>query len=190
MTTHVKGTQAGLLGDIAGYSRADVERMAVELAAARKENARLQVYSDHVDLLKMTEAENELREALRKLLKQKDSARALLEKKEKATKLHPEGAKFLQRSGLLFQINREILHKYGLSLTVIEYDDDRVEFEGLLATTDPEGTDYSPEDLEKGFQKLQAFESRPDTKERLRKREEGLGWLVQPRVDMGTKGKP
>lgn len=65
----------------------------------------------------------------------------------------------LRDSGLLFQINRTLLHPFGLALAV-EVSDEPGGPDGktyLIRTTDPTGMDYSPESLEQGEKKFVEF---------------------------------
>lgn len=66
--------------------------------------------------------------------------------------------KFLVESGLLFKINREILHPLGLALTVILDDNDRtVSINILDGRNESEGILFTDEMLNNGINKLQNY---------------------------------
>lgn len=101
---------------------------------------------------------------------------------EQAPGLRPEPWADLVRTGLLFEINRAVLHPFGLALRVTEYDAEEgggVEFDGLVSTTDPEGIVFDDGSLEAGAKKLAVF-LRDTGREKLAAREKALGWTVQP----------
>lgn len=90
--------------------------------------------------------------------------------------------------GLLFEINRAILHPLGLSLALVwESDDGSGEVTGvdLIKDRDPEGTVFAPENFTEGEKKLKAFMEREGT-ERLVTREAALGFRQQTAPEQGA----
>ena len=75
------------------------------------------------------------------------------------TLLNAEAAALLHRSGLLFEINRAVLHPLGLALAIWESDDGAIAgFAGLIDhRDDPEGMIFSEETLRSGLERLRAF---------------------------------
>lgn len=64
-------------------------------------------------------------------------------------------AKTLVESGLLFEINRRVLHPRGLALEVIEQDDGtHVMSQELQDWRDEGGIEFGPESIERGEKKL------------------------------------
>jgi hypothetical protein len=97
-------------------------------------------------------------------------------------------AKLLFDTGLLFEINRRILHPFGLAMEIL-YDDQ----EGALSEkdaiitmsqdiwdyrNDPEGVLYDPEELITGSEKFKRFLNTFGTS-KLKKRAELLGFTIQ-----------
>lgn len=99
-----------------------------------------------------------------------------MEKKEYTIEKVEDSAKFLHESGLLGEINRMVLHPLGYALTLVKYDDGRVEFEGLRKTNDPAG--YYFDDLSDVADKLTKYF--PDIHERMRCRLRQYGFITQP----------
>jgi hypothetical protein len=64
----------------------------------------------------------------------------------------------LRVTGLLFEINRRVLHPYGFALA-LSYDDatKRVDGMRLICTKDQEGITYPPETFEEANARLQKF---------------------------------
>lgn len=87
-------------------------------------------------------------------------------------------AEELYNTGLLFEINRRVLHPLGLAMSVQVEGDGTVDIAPLVRTSDPEGIHYWPETLEEGFKKYQAF-MKAGGLERMRRREEVLGYIEQ-----------
>jgi hypothetical protein len=89
-----------------------------------------------------------------------------------------EAADFLHRTGLLFEINRAVLHPLGLALGLWQNDDGAFAgFAGLVDhRDDPEGMAYSDETLRSGLERLRAFGVTAIREERARR----LGFIVQP----------
>jgi hypothetical protein len=112
--------------------------------------------------------------------------------------LDREDAALLVDSGLLFEVNRRVLHPLGLALAV--------ECDGtadgatplmisphLVRTDDPEGIVFTDEALEDGFRKLKEF-MRAEGFPRLARRYEAFGFRTQvpadvdPNADAGDWG--
>lgn len=89
-----------------------------------------------------------------------------------------EAADFLHRTGLLFEINRAVLHPLGLALGIWQNDDGSIAgFAGLVDhRDDPEGMAYSDETLRAGLERLRAYGVTAIREERARR----LGYVVQP----------
>lgn len=86
---------------------------------------------------------------------------------------------FLIKTGLLFQINRDILHPVGLALEAEEDDNGDFILKNLWdLRNDPEGVVYSPEAFERAQRKLDHFyETFGNAK--IKEREEVLGYVYQ-----------
>jgi hypothetical protein len=66
--------------------------------------------------------------------------------------------KFLVESGLLFKINREILHPLGLAITItLDNEDKTISINILDKRTDPEGILFTDAALDVGIEKLQNY---------------------------------
>lgn len=92
-----------------------------------------------------------------------------------------EAAAFLRDSGLIFEINRKILHPLGLALEVTINDDGTEEFGQLWdSRDDPEGFIYADDCYESGLKKFKAY-MKERGNEALKSRMEKLGFLVQKR---------
>ncbi len=75
-----------------------------------------------------------------------------------------DAAKFLVDSGLLFEINRKVLHPRGLALEVIQHDVIQGENNLTMSQTlqdwrDEGGIEFGPESIERGEKKLAAFDA-------------------------------
>lgn len=69
-----------------------------------------------------------------------------------------EAAKFITDSGLLFEINRAVLHPLGLALVVVQEDDGTIRFGGIWDNReDLEGIVFSDDLLREGANKLQEY---------------------------------
>jgi len=87
-------------------------------------------------------------------------------------------AAFILESGLLFEINRTILHPIGLSMVVKKDEVGNSSF-GLKDNRDtPEGCVYSKENFIKGHKKLRRF-MRTFGHKQLELRSKKLGWSFQ-----------
>lgn len=89
---------------------------------------------------------------------------------------------FLLDSGLLFQINRDILHPLGLALAVDMGDEVKVSNNLWDYREDPEGILYSNGTLIDGEQKLKKFYDEFGT-EKLNQRFETVGYITQQTVN-------
>lgn len=64
-------------------------------------------------------------------------------------------AKFLVESGLLFEINRKVMHPRGLALEVKQNDDGTIVMsQELQDWRDEDGIEFGPESIERGEKKL------------------------------------
>lgn len=88
-------------------------------------------------------------------------------------------AKYLRESGLLFQINRDILHPLGLALEVTVNEDGTEEIKSLWdCRNDAEGIIYDQKTFERGQAKLDKFyEEFGENK--IQQRIETIGYAVQ-----------
>jgi hypothetical protein len=95
--------------------------------------------------------------------------------------LRPRNEAFerLRATGLLFEINRRVLHPLGLALAV-EIDDEtkRVTDVALLESDDEEGLIYSNADLLENVAKL--YPLLPAYNNRMGRRQRALGYIIQP----------
>lgn len=73
--------------------------------------------------------------------------------------------KFMHESGLLFEINRKILHPLGLALFYVENDDGSIASHslGLMATPDGEPFDFAPDRIVAAEARLAAFLAQRNT---------------------------
>jgi hypothetical protein len=101
-------------------------------------------------------------------------------------------ARFLLETGLLFKINHEILHPYGLALE-LEIGERDFTFGIWDYQNDPEGILYSEKLLKEGAIKLKKYEDETGSKRKIT-RIRILGFEVQPlekknkdKIDMGDK---
>ena len=97
---------------------------------------------------------------------------------------------FLLDSGLLFEINRRVLHPYGVAIAVEVPDEDEEEPEVVLkkariclwdCTDDPEGILFSDKTFAEGDAKMRAYAEA--NKSRVELRKEKLGFLIQEEAD-------
>lgn len=95
-------------------------------------------------------------------------------------------ANFLVDSGLLFEINRRILHPLGLALSVEVPDENEADSTAEKCSTsvldyraDPEGLIFEDEDLAKGRQKILDYLITNKVRERLMARRAVLGYVTQ-----------
>lgn len=67
-------------------------------------------------------------------------------------------AQFLRESGLLFKINRDVLHPLGLALAIEQHDDGSLTMsQDLLDYRDEDGVYFDRESVERGEQRLRCF---------------------------------
>jgi hypothetical protein len=90
-------------------------------------------------------------------------------------------ARYLLDNGLIFEINRKVLHPLGLAMFVEVDDDDNrlVKMGGLYdAEEDPEGWIFDPETFEEGRSKYHKFLDEFG-QAKLDQRQEKLGYIIQ-----------
>ncbi|MHC4184279.1 MAG: hypothetical protein ACYSR0_13110 [Planctomycetota bacterium] len=105
--------------------------------------------------------------------------------KAKEVKKLDNTAKFLLESGLLWRINREILHPLGLALEVIIDDSGHVKFgDSWDYREDPEGILYDTENMLVGAQKWERYKQEKGSRQ-LFLRKSLLKFEVQPIEDTG-----
>lgn len=92
--------------------------------------------------------------------------------------IHPDPAKVLVETGLLFRLNREILHPHGLAL-VLEEGEGGSRITGVWVVDDPDGIIFDEEGLVDGQAKHDAF-MRTRGEVQLAARRATLGYVVQP----------
>jgi len=100
----------------------------------------------------------------------------------KAVKSFP---RYLIDKGLIFQINKEVLHKFGLAL-VVDIDPNnkkQLAITALLETEDPEGFLYETDAYNVGQQNYERF-LKKEGQEKLDARKEKYGFLVQESDDV------
>jgi hypothetical protein len=85
---------------------------------------------------------------------------------------------FLLDSGLLFDINRQMLHPIGLSLVVVKQTDGTLRLKLKDSREKPEAFFYKKEEYETAYWKYKKFMKDYGYKQ-WRKREEKLGWGLQ-----------
>jgi len=93
-----------------------------------------------------------------------------------------EAARYLYKTGLLFEINRKVLHPLGLALSVNvdEKTDEVLGFAGLWdSTADPEGLRFAPESFMEGLDRLSKYLVDIDIGEVLKQRRAALGYVIQ-----------
>lgn len=92
----------------------------------------------------------------------------------------------LYDNGLLFEINRQILHPLGLALA-LEWEGDNSDGDPsgvhLLKDSDPEGTVFAADTFLEGVAKLQAFMDR-EGRARHTVRKDAVGFVIQDRAEV------
>lgn len=69
-----------------------------------------------------------------------------------------KSAEFLLENGLLFEINRQVLHPLGLALEVDVNDSGKIDFGDVWdCREDPEGILFDPETLVEGMEKFNKY---------------------------------
>lgn len=97
---------------------------------------------------------------------------------KKKTMNKNEAVQFLLDSGLLFQINNQLLHPIGLALSFRKVDDG-FEFNGIIDDRkNPHKMVFDDEMLKNGFEKINKFMEEEGEKI-IEKRLDKLGYLVQ-----------
>jgi hypothetical protein len=96
------------------------------------------------------------------------------------TKSLEELCSFLDKTGLLFEINRTVLHPKGLALAVIQ-DEETETYQGLtmLETDDPAGYYFGKDSFELGSQKLRKNADVGAWGQKQMNRLEKYGFIVQ-----------
>lgn len=92
-----------------------------------------------------------------------------------------EVASFLHKSGLLFEINRRLLHPLGMALSVVMEDDGRISAIGPMwdYRDDPEGMLFDSSTFAASQAKFKAFLEAEDVDRKLIERSERLGFVIQ-----------
>lgn len=85
--------------------------------------------------------------------------------------------RFLMESGLLFEINRRVLHPFGLALAMSQ-DGEAVTIHGLMAVNDPEGIVFTADAFVDGAVKFSRWLEQTGLAH-LEQRERGIGFSVQ-----------
>jgi len=94
----------------------------------------------------------------------------------------PNPGKFLVESGLLFKINREILHPLGVALAVTLNDsDETVSINVLDGRHSPEGILFTDEMLTGGIEKLQKYMDKHGY-QAIDSRQQYLGFKIQAKT--------
>jgi hypothetical protein len=90
---------------------------------------------------------------------------------------------FLLESGLLFEINRKILHPFGLALEVIVDDENKIAFGSIWdARDDAEGIVFEKDSFDVGREKFEKFMNDFGDM-RLKTRLNNLGYTIQEEAD-------
>jgi hypothetical protein len=87
--------------------------------------------------------------------------------------------KNLRECGLLYKINREVLHPLGLALSIDVADDGTESFGDILLADDADGWIYNDESMDEGCKKLSEYMS-AQGKDRIKSRLNSLGYIIQP----------
>ena len=91
--------------------------------------------------------------------------------------------RFLVDNGLIFEINRKVLHPLGLAM-IVDVDSKgrggtrKLAITALVETEDPEGWLYDKDGFEVGLQNFEAFLEKVG-QERLEARKEKYGFIIQ-----------
>jgi hypothetical protein len=93
--------------------------------------------------------------------------------------------KFLIDNGLVFEINRKVLHPLGLALIVdVDYKNKKkLIITGIMETDDSEGFLYDPETFNVGQDKYNMYLKKYGS-ERLKSRKDKLGFIEQESADV------
>ena len=89
-------------------------------------------------------------------------------------------ARYMVDNGLLFEINRQVLHPLGLTLVAdVDYDNPKyLRLDGLYKTDEPEGVQYDPETFATNQKVFQTFLDKEGSG-KLANRKRILGYIVQ-----------
>jgi hypothetical protein len=89
--------------------------------------------------------------------------------------------RFLVDNGLIFEINRKVLHPLGLAMVIdVDYKNRKqLSITALEETEDVEGFLYDPESLELGTDKYKRFLEKKGGQERLDARQAKYGFIEQ-----------
>jgi len=89
-------------------------------------------------------------------------------------------ARYMVDNGLLFEINRQVLHPLGLALVAdVDYDNPKyLRLDGLYKTDDAEGVLYDPETFETNQKVYQTFLDK-EGRGKLSNRKRILGYIIQ-----------
>jgi hypothetical protein len=100
------------------------------------------------------------------------------EEKKEPEPIKRADIKELRKLGLIFEINRTVLHPLGLALEVTIHDDGTEELSGVWdCRDDPEGVAFGDDTWKDGFAKLKAAQEWIQS--RIHARYEALGYVVQ-----------
>lgn len=88
-------------------------------------------------------------------------------------------AEFLINSGLLFEINRLVLHPYGLALAVSEGEGNEGKISLWDCRDDAEGVLFSTEAFAKGKEKLHNYRWKQGGERAIERRLETIGYIIQ-----------
>lgn len=102
-------------------------------------------------------------------------------------RLHPMPMRLLYESGLLFEVNRRVLHPFGLAL-VVEVDAEdvsKVTFGGVQTVDDVDGIVFADDVYREGMTRLAKFRSETGD-EKLHHRYNELGYVVQGTAGLRT----
>ena len=93
--------------------------------------------------------------------------------------------RFMLDNGLVFEINRKVLHPLGLAMVVdVDFKNrKKLAITALVQTDDPEGFLYDPEGFEIGKEKYENFLLK-EGQERLDARQAKYGFIEQDREDV------
>ena len=92
-------------------------------------------------------------------------------------------AAFLRDAGLIFEINRKILHPLGMALEITINDDGSEDFGDLWdCRNDPEGIIYAKDCFESGIKKFNTYMEEHGNKA-LKSRMKKLGYIMQEKRD-------
>lgn len=94
-------------------------------------------------------------------------------------------AQFLLDTGLLFEINRRVLHPLGYALSV-DVNGNKYSIGDLWVTDDPTGFEFGEDSLAEGRAKVQAYMQREGAM-KISNRMKTTGFIVQPKKHQITR---